>query len=118
MTLSALFKEISRLKQVNGELAYNNEQLKSKLEENEQIMLEAMLSVTEIYETMLASQPSQPLLAEEEEVVVPISDVMIQVYVTLILKNKKTLDEIPSVIRSQIEAKMQENKDAKQGEVK
>ena len=116
MTLSALFKEISRLKQVNGELAYNNEQLKSKLEENEQIMLEAMLSVTEIYETMLASQP--PLLADEEEVVVPISDVMIQVYVTLILKNKKTLDEIPSVIRSQIEAKMQENEDAKQGEEK
>ena len=101
MTLSALFKEISRLKQVNGELAYNNEQLKSKLEENEQIMLEAMLSVTEIYETMLASQ------AEEEEVVVPISDVMIQVYVTLILKNKKTLDEIPSVIRPMIEDKLQ-----------
>ena len=116
MTLSALLKEISRLKQVNGELAYNNEQLKSKLEENEQIMLEAMLSVTEIYETMLASQPL--LSPEEEEVVVPISDVMIQVYVTLILKNKKTLDEIPSVIRSQIEAKMQENENAKQGEEK
>ena len=104
MTLSALLKEISHLKQVNGELAYNNEQLKSKLEENEQIMLEAMLSVTEIYETMLASPP---LLAEEEEVVVPISDVMIQVYVTLILKNKKTLDEIPSVIRPMIEDKLQ-----------
>ena len=105
MTLSALLKEISRLKQVNGELAYNNEQLKSKLEENEQIMLEAMLSVTEIYETMLASQPL--LSPEEEEVVVPISDVMIQVYVTLILKNKKTLDEIPSVIRPMIEDKLQ-----------
>ena len=116
MTLSALLKEISRLKQVNGELAHNNEQLKSKLEENEQIMLEAMLSVTEMYEAMLASQPL--LLAEEEEVAVPISDVMIQVYVTLILKGRKTLDEIPSVIRSQIETKMQENEDAKQGEEK
>ena len=105
MTLSALLKEISRLKQVNGELEYNNEQLKSKLEENEQIMLEAMLSVTEIYEAMLASRPL--LLADEEEVVVPISDVMIQVYVTLILKNKKTLDEIPSVIRPMIEDKLQ-----------
>ena len=86
MTLSALLKEISRLKQVNGELAHNNEQLKSKLKENEQIMLEAMLSVTEIYEAMLASQPL--LLADEEEVVVPISDVMIRVYVTLILKGR------------------------------
>ena len=105
MTLSALLKEISRLKQVNGELAHNNEQLKSKLEENEQIMLEAMLSVTEIYETMLASTPL--LLAEEEEVVVPISNVMIQVYVTLILKGRKTLDEIPSVIRPMIEEKLQ-----------
>ena len=105
MTLSALLKEISRLKQVNGELAHNNEQLKSKLEENEQIMLEAMLSVTELYEAMLASTPL--LLAEEEEVVVPISDVMIQVYVTLILKGRKTLDEIPSVIRPMIEDKLQ-----------
>ena len=115
MTLSALLKEISRLKQINGELAHNNEQLKSKLEENEQIMLEAMLSITEMYEAMLASQP---LLLAEEEVVVPISNVMIQVYVTLILKGRKTLDEIPSVIRNQIEAKMQENEDAKQGEEK
>ena len=105
MTLSALLKEISRLKQVNGELAHNNEQLKSKLEENEQIMLEAMLSVTEIYETMLASRPL--LLADEEEVVVPISDVMVQVYVTLILKGRKTLDEIPSIIRPMIEDKLQ-----------
>ena len=105
MTLSALLKEISRLKQVNGELAHNNEQLKSKLKENEQIMLEAMLSVTEIYEAMLASQPL--LLADEEEVVVPISDVMIRVYVTLILKGRKTLDEIPSVIRPMIEDKLQ-----------
>ena len=104
MTLSALLKEISRLKQVNGELAHNNEQLKSKLEENEQIMLEAMLSVTEIYEAMLASTPL--LLAEEEEVVVPISDVMIQVYVTLILKGRKTLDEIPSVITPMVEDKL------------
>ena len=105
MTLSALLKEISRLKQVNGELAHNNKQLKSKLEENEQIMLEAMLSVTEIYEAMLASTPL--LLADEEEVVVPISDVMVQVYVTLILKGRKTLDEIPSVIRPMIEDKLQ-----------
>lgn len=105
MTLSALLKEISRLKQVNGELAHNNEQLKSKLEENEQIMLEAMLSVTELYEAMLASTPL--LLSDEEEVVVPISDVMIRVYVTLILKGRKTLDEIPSVIRPMIEDKLQ-----------
>ena len=105
MTLSALLKEISRLKQVNGELAHNNKQLKSKLEENEQIMLEAMLSVTELYEAMLASTPL--LLSDEEEVVVPISDVMIRVYVTLILKGRKTLDEIPSVIRPMIEDKLQ-----------
>ena len=105
MTLSALLKEISRLKQVNGALAHSNEQLKSKLEENEQIMLEAMLSVTEIYEAMLASTPL--LLADEEEVVVHISDVMIRVYVTLILKSRKTLDEIPSVIRPMIEDKLQ-----------
>lgn len=33
---------------------------------------------------------------------------MVEVYVTLILKGKKTLDEVPSIIRSQVESMLKE----------
>ena len=70
-------------------------------------ILNTMLATTEIYETILMATVSAFALNEEEVSNNIFGKRMILIYVTLIEKGLKTIDEIPFVIREQVKIHLQ-----------
>ena len=70
-------------------------------------ILNTMLATTEIYETVLMATVSAFALNEEEVSNNIFGKRMISIYVTLIEKGLKTIDEIPFVIREQVKLYLQ-----------
>ena len=86
--------------------------LKEKNASLEEENLSTMMAVTEVFEMIMYIMPSEattinigaPMKARHS------SDKggfqMVEVYVTLIIKGKKTLEQVPAIIRPQVEAQL------------
>ena len=72
--------------------------LKEKNARLEEDNLSTMIAVTEVFETMLLFMPVNIAVSNPQG-----GNYMVEVYVTLILKGKKTLEQVPAVIRPQVE---------------
>ena len=95
LKLSTLSKEVANLKNENGKLK----------QKNEEMAICAMIATTELFEMALAMSEQEVALKAEKN---KGGSTMVEVYVTLILKGKKTLEQVPAVIRPQVEAMLQD----------
>ena len=73
--------------------------LKEKNARLEEDNLATMIAVTEVFEVMLLLMPVNMAVSNTKGG----GSYMVEVYVTLILKGKKTLEQVPAVIRPQVE---------------
>lgn len=94
---STLDELISFLKEENANLVIKV----STLEEDN---LTTMMAVTEVFETVLIMMPMSVMsLDMNESQKTTGGSTMVEVYATLIIKGKKTLEDVPAVIRPQVE---------------
>ena len=73
--------------------------LKEKNARLEEDNLATMIAVTEVFEVMLLFMPVNMAVSNQQGG----GSYMVEVYVTLILKGKTTLEQVPAVIRPQVE---------------
>lgn len=93
LATSTLEEIISQLKDENASLL----ETVATLEEDN---LSTMVAVTEVFETVLVMMPMTLSVNNDTK---GGGSYMVEVYVTLILKGKKTLEQVPAVIRPQVE---------------
>ena len=105
-TLVNLAKRLYELQSEANRLEQNNQDLETSLQENEENIVFAMMACTELYEMLLS-------VAEVNEYgkdgVVKMASAMVKVYVNLIKRGLKTLDEVPEKLRAEVEAELEQN---------
>ena len=105
-TLVNLAKRLYELQSEANRLEQNNQDLETRLQENEENIVFAMMACTELYEMLLS-------VAEVNEYgkdgVVKMASAMVKVYVNLIKRGLKTLDEVPEKLRAEVEAELEKN---------
>ena len=105
-TLVNLAKRLYELQSEANRLEQNNQDLETRIQENEENIVFAMMACTELYEMLLS-------VAEVNEYgkdgVVKMASAMVKVYVNLIKRGLKTLDEVPERLRAEVEAELEQN---------
>ena len=105
-TLVNLAKRLYELQSEANRLEKNNQELETRLQENEENIVFAMMACTELYEMLIS-------VAEVNEYgkdgVVKMASAMVKVYVNLIKRGLKTLDEVPEKLRAEVEAELEQN---------
>lgn len=105
-TLVNLAKKLYELQSEANRLEQNNQDLETRLQENEENIVFAMMACTELYEMLLS-------VAEVNEYgkdgVIKMASAMVKVYVNLIKRGLKTLDEVPEKLRAEVEAELEQN---------
>ena len=105
-TLVNLAKRLYELQSEANRLEQNNQDLETRLQENEENIVFAMMACTELYEMLLS-------VAEVNEYgkdgVVKMASAMVKVYVNLIKRGLKTLEEVPERLRAEVEAELEQN---------
>lgn len=105
-TLVNLAKRLYELQSEANRLEQNNQDLETRLQENEENIVFAMMACTELYEMLLS-------VAEVNEYgkdgVVKMASAMVKVYVNLIKRGLKTLDDVPEKLRAEVEAELEQN---------
>ena len=103
-TLVNLAKRLYELQSEANRLEQNNQDLETRLQENEENIVFAMMACTELYEMLLS-------VAEVNEYgkdgVVKMASAMVKVYVNLVKRGLKTLDEVPDRLRAEVEAELE-----------
>lgn len=103
-TLVNLAKRLYELQSEANRLEQNNQALEIRLQENEENIVFAMMACTELYEMLLS-------VAEVNEYgkdgVVKMASAMVKVYVNLVKRGLKTLDEVPERLRAEVEAELE-----------
>lgn len=105
-TLVNLAKRLYELQSEANRLEQNNQELENRLQENEENIVFAMMACTELYEMLLS-------VAEVNEYgkdgVVKMASAMVKVYVNLIKRGLKTLEDVPEKVRAEVEAELEQN---------
>ena len=105
-TLVNLAKRLYELQSEANRLEKNNQELETRLQENEENIVFAMMACTELYEMLIS-------VAEVNEYgkdgVVKMASAMVKVYVNLVKRGLKTLDEVPEKLRAEVEAELEQN---------
>ena len=105
-TLVNLAKRLYELQSEANRLEQNNQALETRLQENEENIVFAMMACTELYEMLIS-------VAEVNDYgkdgVVKMASAMVKVYVNLIKRGLKTLDEVPEKLRAEVEAELEQN---------
>lgn len=105
-TLVNLAKRLYELQSEANRLEQNNQDLETRLQENEENIVFAMMACTELYEMLIS-------VAEVNEYgkdgVVKMASAMVKVYVNLIKRGLKTLEDVPEKVRAEVEAELEQN---------
>lgn len=105
-TLVNLAKRLYELQSEANRLEQNNQDLENRLQENEENIVFAMMACTELYEMLIS-------VAEVNEYgkdgVVKMASAMVKVYVNLIKRGLKTLEDVPERLRAEVEAELEQN---------
>lgn len=105
-TLVNLAKRLYELQSEANRLEQNNQELENRLQENEENIVFAMMACTELYEMLLS-------VAEVNEYgkdgVVKMASAMVKVYVNLVKRGLKTLEDVPEKLRAEVEAELEQN---------
>ena len=104
--LIILSQTLYELRCKSEQLEQNNQALEAKVAENEENLVFAMMACTELYE-MLLSVSEVNVYNYGKDVVVKMASAMVKVYVNLVKRGLKTLDEVPERLRAEVEAELE-----------
>ena len=102
--LITLSQTLYELRCKSEQLKQKNQALEVKVEENEENLVFAMMACTELYEMLLAGVDTYDY---GKDGVVKMASAMVKVYVNLVKRGLKTLDEVPERIRAEVEAELE-----------
>ena len=103
--LVILSQTLYELRCKSERLEQNNHELEAKVAENEENLVFAMMACTELYEMML-SVSEVNVYNYGKDMVVKMASAMVKVYVNLVKRGLKTLDEVPDRLRTEVEAEL------------
>lgn len=104
--LIILSQTLYELRCKSEQLEQNNQALEAKVAENEENLVFAMMACTELYEMML-SVSEVDIYNYGKDMVVKMASAMVNVYVNLVKRGLKTLDEVPEKLRAEVEAELE-----------
>ena len=104
--LIILSQTLYELRKKSERLEQNNQALEAKVAENEENLVFAMMACTELYE-MLLSISEVNVYNYGKDMVVKMASAMVKVYVNLVKRGLKTLDEVPERLREEVEAELE-----------
>ena len=96
-----LSRQLYEMKVTNENLVSKNKELEEKVIINEELIVMTMLSCTELYEMGLSNDEN--VSACELEEAETFSSNMVTIYANLIERELKTLEDVPSHIKSEVE---------------
>lgn len=105
-TLINLAKKLYELQSEANRLEQNNQDLENRLQENEENIVFAMMACTELYEMLISVSEVNEY---GKDGVVKMASSMVKIYVNLIKRGSKTLDEVPEKLRAEVEAELEQN---------
>ena len=105
-TLVNLAKRLYELQSEANRLEQNNQALETRLQENEENIVFAMMACTELYEMLITVSEVNEY---GKDGVVKMASAMVKVYVNLIKRELKTLDDVPEKLRAEVEAELEQN---------
>ena len=104
--LITLSQTLYELRCKSEQLEQKNQALEAKVAENEENLIFAMMACTELYEMML-SVSEMNVYNYGKDMVVKMASAMVKVYVNLVKRGLKTLDEVPERLRAEVEAELE-----------
>ena len=105
-TLVNLAKRLYELQSEANRLKQNNQDLETRLQENEENIVFTMMACTELYEMLLSVTEVNDY---GKDGVVKMASAMVKVYVNLIKRGLKTLEDVPEKLRAEVEAELEQN---------
>ena len=103
VTLSNLSKLLWELKQKNAFIENNNIKLEEKIIENEENIIFAMMACAELYEMLITISCDYDY---GKDGVAKMASAMVKVYVNLIKRGLKTIDDVPKNLRAEVEEEL------------
>lgn len=103
-TLVNLAKRLYELQSEANRLEQNNQDLETRLQENEENIVFSMMACTELYEMLLSVTEVNEY---GKDGVIRMASAMVKVYVNLVKRGLKTLDEVPERLRAEVEAELE-----------
>lgn len=100
-TLVNLAKRLYELQSEANRLEQNNQDLETRLQENEENIVFTMMACTELYEMLIVVTNETDY---GKDGVVKMASAMVRVYANLVKRGLKTLDEVPENLRAEVEA--------------
>ena len=104
--LIILSRTLYELRCKSEQLEQNNKELEAKVAENEENLVFAMMACTELYEMMLGDVG---VYDYGKDMVVKMASAMVKVYVNLVKRGLKTLEEVPERLRDEVKAELELN---------
>ena len=99
-------KEVKENKKYKGKkknIAKNNIKLEEKIAENEENIIFAMMACAELYEMLISFTNVQEY---GKDGVAKMASAMVKVYVNLVKRGLKTLDDVPEKLRAEVEEEL------------
>lgn len=100
-----LSKTLHELKQKNAYIEANNDVLEMRVAENEENLIFTMMACTELYEMLIMFTN---VYDYGKDGVVKMASAMVKVYVNLVKRGLKTLEEVPENLRAEVEVDLSE----------
>ena len=104
--LIILSQTLYELRKKSEQLEQKNQALEAKVAENEENLVFAMMACTELYE-MILSVSEVNVYNYGKDVVMKMASAMVKVYVNLVKRGLKTLEEVPERLRAEVEAELE-----------
>lgn len=104
--LIILSQTLYELRQKSERLEQKNQALEAKVSENEENLVFAMMACTELYEMMLTVSEVD-VYNYGKDMIVKMASAMVNVYVNLVKRGLKTLEEVPERLRAEVEAELE-----------
>lgn len=102
-SLVNLSKILYELKQKNAYIENNNVKLEIKVAENEENIVFAMMACAELYEMLISFTN---VYDYGKEGITKMASAMVKVYVNLVKRGLKTLDDVPEKLRAEVEEEL------------
>ena len=103
--LIILSQTLYELRCKSERLEQSNKELEAKVAENEENLVFAMMACTELYEMLLSDVN---VYDYGKDMVVKMASAMVKVYVNLVKRGLKTLEEVPERLRAEVEAELEQ----------
>lgn len=100
-----LSKTLYELKRKNAYIEANNDVLEMRVAENEENLIFTMMACTELYEMLIVFTN---VYDYGKDGVVKMASAMVKVYVNLVKRGLKTLEEVPENLRDEVEGELNE----------